>query len=87
MCNGDDNCSGSFLAQDIQQGSSKHDFKGSKFFHIFVGDFNSAHRNLAQEKIQGKKFLYQVTPYTPYAKATEVTAIKHILIAYQKSLF
>ena len=28
MCNGDDYCSGSFLAQDIQQGSSKHDFKG-----------------------------------------------------------
>ena len=74
MCNGDDNCSGSFLAQDIQQGSSKHDFKGLKFFHIFVGDFNIL-RNFAQEKIQGKKILYQVTPYTPYAKATEVTAI------------
>ena len=39
--------SGSFLAQDIQQGHSKHDSKGSKFFHIFVCKFPHSVRNFA----------------------------------------
>ena len=54
--NGDDNCSGSFLAQDIQQGSSKHDFKGSKFLGIFVCDKHTGDGIWLRKKYKGKIF-------------------------------
>ena len=66
------------LGQDIQGYCSKNDSKDSKFLEIWVGDKLTNKRTVGiwpMKKYKGFWIFILLKPYTPYAKATEVTAI------------